>query len=340
MRYSRYEEKPEISVITCHHTGTLLYGFLESVKKSVGVTFEIIVITSDEKIAVDGLSGCVVAHSTGMPAEKRNIGARIASGKYLAFFDDDVEVTPDTLLYLKRALTTDVHMVYGKLWNMEFKHRFDEAGSFLTRTGFLWSRAGQHEEDRGQYDVAEPVLSGKSASCMIYASTFKSLNGFDEGFGILGEETDLAWRVWLSGKQVLYEPRAVGWHAFNTRFKPKEKYYTSSRVHYNGCRNYIAMLYKNLETRNLWRILPMHILIWFIAGLAMIGTGKIRQGANILRGIAYFGRNISKLSKKRRKVQEKRNVNDAQIWPSIYRSTPRGYARQRFLRYLSLGLHG
>lgn len=340
MRYSRLDAKPEVSVVVCHHVGLLLYGFLDSIRKSTGVTFEIIIVTSDEKIATDGITDCIVAHSTAMPAEKRNIGSRIANGSLLAFFDDDVEVASDTLFELKRALTTDIHMVYGKLWNMEFKHRFDEAGSYLTRTGFLWSRAGQHDEDKGQYDVPELVLSGKSASCMIRKLTFDKIGGFDEDFGILGEETDLAWRVWLSGKQVLYEPKAVGYHAFNTKFKPKEKYYTSSRVHFNGCRNYITMLIKNLETSNLWRILPLHILIWTTAGLAMIITGRWRAGANILRGLFYVFRNLGSIIAKREIVQRRRSVTDLQIWPSIYRPSPRGYYTQRFTRYLTSGLHG
>ena len=105
---------------------------------------------------------------------------------------------------------------------------------------------------------------------MIRADAYKAIAGFDEDFGILGEETDLSWRLWLKGVKILYTPQATGYHAFNTKFKPVEKHYTSKRVQFNGCRNYCVMLIKNLETHNLWRILPIHILIWFFAGLAMI----------------------------------------------------------------------
>ena len=50
----------EISVITCHHKGDLIYGFIDSVKQSLGVSYEIIVITSDDELALKGIPSCLV----------------------------------------------------------------------------------------------------------------------------------------------------------------------------------------------------------------------------------------------------------------------------------------
>lgn len=331
--------KPEISVIVLYHTGDFLEGFLESIKRSVDVSYEVIVVTSD-KVKVP--EGCVVVFSTAMPAEKRNIGVKFARGKYIAFFDDDTEIHCRCLLYFKDYLDKNpkVGMVYGKLWNAERRNRFDEAGGYLTSTGFIWSRAGQNDIDNGQYDKAEPILAGKSASCMIRKNSFIIAGGFDEEFGILGEETLLSWRVWLSGQEVHYVPEATGMHWFNTKRKDKEKHYTPSRIFFNGSRNYLTMLFMCLETKNLWKILPIHFLIWLTAGLAMIGTGKIRQGANILKGLSYFVGNFWTIKKKRNVIQKGRLVDDRTLFPLIFRRPPSGYYKQRFLRYISLGLHG
>jgi len=336
------KSKPEVSIIVCHHLGDFIYKFVESVKASTFTDYEIIVITSDEKLATNGIKGCVTFHSTAMPAEKRNIGSRLAKGKYLAFFDDDVEVTQDCLYFLRQAFDKykKIGMVYGKLYNMEHRNRFDEAGGFITSTGFIWSRAGQNEIDRGQYDEPELIFSGKSASCMIRRDVFEKIGGFDDDFEILGEESDLSWRVWLSGFHVLWEPNSVAYHAFNTKFKPAEKFYTSKRVQYNGCRNYITMLVKNLEWRNLWKMLIIQYLVWTYAAIAMIITGKANQGLNILKGLGYTLRKASYILEKRKKIQERRVVSDKDIWPNIFRRTPAGYYRQRFIRYLKIGLHG
>ncbi len=329
----------EISVIVCHHTGKLIDGFINSIKKSEEVKFQIIVMTSDEDLAMRGIPDCLVFHHPGLPASKRNAGVRIAGSKYLAFFDDDVEVDSLCLYHLKAGIQGDIAMTYGKLWNMEHKNRFDEAGSFITNTGFLWSRAGQNDIDTGQFNKEEYVLAGKSASCMVLKSVFKEVRGFDEDFGILGEETDLSWRIWLSGKRVLYVPCATGFHAFNTKYKPVEKHYTNQRVFFNGCRNYITMLIKNLGREHLW-IIPIHTLIWFFAAIAFIITGKISQGWNILKGLWYVLVNLKSILQKRNYIQERRLINESHLWPLIHKSTPRGYYSQRFCRYITLGLHG
>ena len=332
----------EVSVIVCHHKGDFIYKFIDSVKKSIGVTYEIIVITSDDNIAVTGIKGCRVFNGPQLPADKRNIGARLSNGQYLAFFDDDVEINSDCLLKYKLFMDSNPScgMAYGKLYNMEHRNRFDEAGGFLTWNGFIWSRAGQNDIDSGQYDYYSTILAGKSASCIIREEVFFKVGGFDEQFGILGEETDLSWRVWLQDFRVCFVPEAVGYHAFNTKFKPANEYYTSTRVHLNGCRNYIVMLQKNLGGKMLWRILPVHILCWIIAGCAMIVTLRVTQGLNIFRGLIQVIQRYPDTIKKRRKIQERRRVSDRELWPFIFARTHRGYYFRRFLRYLSIGLHG
>ena len=329
---------PELSVIVCHHKGGFIYKFVESVKKSVNVTVEIIVVTSDDELALKGIRGCLVINNYDGPAAKRNMGARLAKAPILAFFDDDVEIDPKCLSQF--AAMAPNTMAYGKLHNAEHQNRFDEAGGFLTSTGFIWSRAGQNDIDNGQYDTREQILAGKSASCAIWADLFNEVDGFDEDFWILGEETDLSWRVWLSGGRVWYFPKALGIHYFNTKWKPANEFYTSKRVHFNGCRNYITMLIKNLEARNLWKILPTHCLIWFSASVVMLFTGKPRQGVNILLGLIYVLKNLGVILSKRKRIQENRVRSDRELWPYIFSRAPRGYYTQRFLRYLKIGLHG
>ena len=331
--------EPEVSVVICHHTGDLLFPMLDSLFKSRNVNFEVIVLTSNEGLAMKGIKGCIVMHSLAMPAEKRNIGVRLSKGRYIAFFDDDVVIDPLCLYHLKNGLGLYVGMTYGKLWNMEHRNRFDEAGGYLTWTGFIWSRAGQNDLDEGQYDKDEFVLAGKSASCMVKKEVFNKAGGFDESFGILGEETDLSWRIWLKGYTIMYTPKATGYHAFNTKFKPKEKHYTNSRVFFNGSRNYITMLIKNLGKEHLW-IVPIHMTIWFSVACVMLLTLKVSQGLHIMKGLWYVVVNIRSILTKRQKVQETRKVNESDLWKKVYRKTPGRYWRTRFLRYVTLGLHG
>jgi len=332
--------QPDVSCVICHHTGDLVQGCLESLVKSKGIKFEIIVVTSDNTFRQRIDDRIKVYLMAGMPAAKRNFGVSVSKGDYIAFFDDDTEIDKDCLTIFKQTLdNNDCEMVYGKLWNMEHRNRFDEAGGFMTWTGFIWSRAGQNDIDRGQYDSLQYILAGKSASCMVTRKAFNEVGGFDESFGILGEETDLSWRLWLKNCKVMFCPQATGWHAFNTKFKPPEKFYTSDRVQFNGTRNYLTMLIKNLGRSHLW-IIPIHSSIWFFAGLVMLITGKRQQGWNIWRGLWYVISHLKEILVKRGQIQTTRRISEKRLWKTIYCVPPRGYAWQRFSRYLRIGLHG
>jgi len=326
-----------ISCIVCHHQGDWIERVIRSLRQSKGVEFEIIVVTSQRDLSFEADR---TFYLPGEPAAKRNLGVSHTSGEFLAFFDDDVEVDPCCLLSLSRALEPkEVGMVFGKTLNMEFRNRFDEAGSYLTWTGFLWARAEGGIEDRGQYERTEPVLSGKSASCMIKRKVFSAIGGFDPWYGILAEETDLAWRVWLIGQQVLYVPSAVAWHAFNTSYKSRDSYHPK-RIYYNGCRNYIAMLVTHLELPNVIRILPLHISAWILLALGMGIRGNLTASRYIFSGLLAVPRCWKRISQRRGFSQSLRVKSDQDLFRFVLKKPGASYFLRRMFRYFSLGLHG
>jgi len=330
---------PILSIIVCHHQGNLIDDFVKSLSNLIIKQYELIVV-SDSYTPTNSLNGRLhIIPSNDLPAKKRNLGVAYSHAPYIAFFDDDVEITNGCIEdMISLLLNNRVGMVYGKLHKFGTS-RFDEAGGFLTWNGFIWSRAEQNIPDTGQYDVEETIFSGKSASCMIRKSVFNEVGGFDEDFGILGEESDLAWRVWLKGYKVVYCPKSLAYHKFNTPLKPFNKFYSHERVHTFGCRNYLTMLTKNLGKEHLW-ILPIHFTIWFTVALAMIITMKLSQGTHILRGLSQYLSRLSGTLKKRKLIQSTRIVDEYTIWKSIYRKTHGAYYWTRFCRYIGLGIHG
>lgn len=334
-----------ITVIICHHKGDLLYEAVETLLESRHVKFDIIIATSlylDNPI-IDKFwtkhPEVRFIQIDGGPATKRNYASRYAQGELIAFFDDDVQVDRYALFEQARIFEDEsIGMTFGKLKNYEFRDRFDEAGSYLTWSGFLWARAESGCIDQGQYEMLEPVLAGKSASCMIRKKLMKQLGGFDESFEILGEETDLAWRVWLSGSKVLYVPTSVTWHKFNTKYKPID-FYTHERIYFNGCRNYITMLLKNLGKEHFWILIP-HTLVWFWAAFGMMLVGKWKAGWNIFRGLYYVALHSKDILQKRRYIQQSRVIQDNKLFSKILRAPSWKYYLHRFMRYLQVGLHG
>mgnify|MGYP001559050194 CR=1 FL=1 len=335
------EYKPVVSVVIPHHTGTLIHRCLESLTKQEGVTPQIIVVTSDTNFRTLDYH-IEQLFSTDGPAGKRNFGVRFAKSRFIAFLDDDVEISPFCLYEMWACLKDNpkVGMCYAKILNMERRKEFDDAGSYLTCTGFLWARAENGVEDTGQFDEPCEILASKSATCMVRRGAFFEAGGFDKDYFILGEETDLSWRMWLKGWRVLYWPQAVSWHAFNTSLKPKPKFYTDERIFYRGCHNYINLLLTNLGTRRLLCTLPLHISVWLVSAVGFALRGEWRRSWLILRGIWANFTGWRVILAKRRRVQSSRGVSDRILMQTISRSPRFRYYTDRMRRYLSQGIHG
>jgi len=323
-----------ISVVVCHKIGDFIRKCVASIKKSIGVKYEIIVVTDDGDLRIEGVT---MIHDHSGPALKRNIGAHFANGEYLAFFDDDTEVEIDCLFQMKSALESkNVGMVYSKLLTMG-TNNFDDAGSYLGSWGFLIERSN-NVADIGQFDKYTPILAGKSASCMIRRDVFDQVEGFDVDFFMFGEETDLSWRIWLAGYKVLFAPYAVTYHAFNTPLKDVKKHYSEKTVHYHGCKNYITMLIKNLETHNLLRILPRHLLVWTLVALIFVLTGEFTKAKFTFQGIAYNFRYFPTVWRKRLHINAHiRAKKDKDIWKHIFSRTSFRYYVNRFMTYIRQG---
>ena len=89
----------------------------------------------------------------------------------------------------------------------------------LVGIGYRWApgtpvvdRLEPWERDQGQYDVDRPVYSGDSAGMLVRADTWHALSGMDPTLGDWAGPTDLCRRVWGSGADVVFIPKAVVAH--------------------------------------------------------------------------------------------------------------------------------
>ncbi|NHO19583.1 glycosyltransferase [Acetobacter oeni] len=143
-----------------------------------------------------------------------NEAARVASGKYLHFLNNDTEVLPGAFDALVRRLESDpaTGLTGSKLLFADGK--LQEAG------GIVWNDAAgmnfgrnDSEPDRAAYNWPRDADYISGASIAIPRTLFYSLNGFDEIFApAYYEDTDLAFRVREAGYRVVYEPASVVIH--------------------------------------------------------------------------------------------------------------------------------
>jgi glycosyltransferase involved in cell wall biosynthesis len=131
------------------------------------------------------------------PSAARNLGASAAHGDILAFTDSDCIPAPVWLRSGVLAFSKDVGIVCGPLLP---KRR-------VGGPGFLSSQVDKFLGDTGLYPTAN-LFVGRAA--------FEAVGGFDGRFGlypgVMGEDTDLAWRVRRMGYRARFSPPAEVGH--------------------------------------------------------------------------------------------------------------------------------
>lgn len=192
-------KKPIFSIIIPVRTETdYLKETLRYLSKQSFKLFEILVIT--DKIS-----------KTSNPAQKRNFGARIAKGKYLAFLDDDSYPKND---WLKNALVqlesdSKIVAVCGPCLTPKNDNIFQQA------SGLVWSSflgSGGAGSYRNNIFKKRFVDDFPSVNLIIKKDDFNKIGGFNTHHWP-GEDTILCMDlVYKLGKKILYHPSIIVFH--------------------------------------------------------------------------------------------------------------------------------
>ncbi len=329
-----HAEYPLVSILIVNYNGKqLLQQCIDSVLRSEYVNYEVIVIdngSSDgsaelvKRILGDSRKFRLIQNSRNIgPSAARNVGCRLALGKYMAFLDNDTKVDPLWLTRAVRLMEADptIGAAQCKLLLMQNRDELDYVGDRISQFGFLIQRAKFREVDRGQFDQVVEIFAAKSAGMMVRRDIFFEVEGFDDAYFIYMEDTDLCWRIWLAGYRVVCLPTSVVYHDFDIATS-KLSLESKFLVKYHGTKNYVMTLLKNLNGRNLMKMLPSHLVLW--TGIAVWHASKKRftESSWILRGILWNIMNFGTIWAKRREIQNTiRKVPDAELMPRIMRRT-------------------
>jgi len=180
-----------------------------------------------------------------------NLGARHATGEFLAFLNNDARPDRRWLEQARSALRSDpgVGCVASKVldWDGE---RIDYVDAGLTWFGMGYKpRTGQ--PPRAEDEVARDVLFATGAALVTRTRLFDEVGGFDERFFMFYEDVDLGWRLNLLGHRVRYVPTSVVYHRHHATVAA----YGEHSEWFLLERNALMALYKNLSDETLARVL-------------------------------------------------------------------------------------
>jgi GT2 family glycosyltransferase len=173
-----------------------------------------------------------------------NRGAAAATGKYLFFVNPDIWLEPACLEELAAAGDQNhATAVASKILDYS-----NDSVQWWLDDGF---------DIFGSIVNARPGAERQTSFCastfaFVRADAFQRVGGFDEEFFLYGEESDLAWRIWISGGKVVAAPKARLHHRGEAAVNPKggekiTEFRTSERKRFYANRNHMLALLQNTQ---------------------------------------------------------------------------------------------
>jgi len=153
-----------------------------------------------------------MGHNTGF-ARAANAGLEQAHAEAVALVNTDVELEPNWIERMERALEADPSAASAacKMLDLQDPTLVYDAGDVLRRDGACEQR-GRFEHDDPCWDEPGEVFGACAGAALYRRDPVIALGGFDERYFTYLEDVDLALRLRLAGWRCRYEP-VVARHA-------------------------------------------------------------------------------------------------------------------------------
>lgn len=227
-----------------------------------------------------------------------NLAAQEASGEWLFFLNPDAVAAEDCLERLLEAIDgPDVAIVGAQVLLPDGRTNAGE--NPVNIAGISWSgKYGQPREHGPARDTA--AVSG--AALLVRREDFLELGGLCPYFFMYVDDTDLAWRMRLSGRRVRYCPQAIVVHDYEFEKGAHKWFYLE--------RNREWALASNLRLRTLLLLTPVLLATELYVLARAISQGWLTEKLRAWRSLLA---QAAPLIRWRRAVQETRHVSDYEV---------------------------
>ena len=255
-------------VVVTYNSAPFLHRILGALAAQTFTDFETVIYdnaSTDDTAAIVSSAALPVTFTRSETnngyARGNNAAVTHCRGKYLAFINPDTDPDSDWLGTLVNILDTDttVGLATSRVVLDTDRQTVNACGNDVHLAGFATCRG--LNQPVSAYTDAVDVASVSGAAFIARRDLFTRLGGFDASFFMYVEDTDLSWRVWLTGLRCRYVPESVVAHRYALTVNPGKLFYLE--------RNRLQMLWKCYSGRTLVVLSPVllvgEILTWAYA---------------------------------------------------------------------------
>lgn len=265
-------------IIVAPRVSDYLIEALTEIQHLVSPARETIVVLDEAPTSGLNATHCIVSGPLG-PAQKRDMGAMAATGRLLAFLDDDAYPHP---CWLKAAVP---HFGNPGVWAVGGPGVTPPNDGFRARvSGWTYAAWIVSGPARFRYvrSSNRTVDDYPSMNLIVRRSAFEAIGGFDSGF-YPGEDTKLCLEISRRGGLIQYEADALVYH----HRRPVIREHLRQIAHYGRHRGYFARTFPETSRRAQYFVPSLWLLWLIVASAASIWIEPVR--AALLATLATYG---------------------------------------------------
>lgn len=256
-----------------------------------------------------------------------NIGIKYAikeKANAVALFNNDAVADKNWLKELVKTLEKNDSLgaVTGKLLSRDGK-RIDSTGDLYSIWGL--TIAGQRNMPTEKaIREAKKIFGASAGACLYRSSAIKEIRFFDEKFFAYYEDTDVSFRLQLSGWEVMYCPSSIAYHATGST-SSKLKGFTT----YQTIKNLPILFFKDVPLGLMPKMLPRFFLAYY---LILVNSLLSKRAWFAIKGHVAWLINIPHTLIHRRRIQKNRKVSNVYINSMLFQDLPKDAHRLRRFR--------
>ncbi len=232
---------------------------------------------------------------------------------WVALLNPDTVASDTWVAQLKQAIVDypQTGVFSCRLEDLHFPGQLDGTGDQYHVSGLGWRRDHGASTSISR-SINESVFAPCAAAALYRLETVKDVGGFDEHYFCYNEDTDLVFRMRLSGQHCLHLDDVIVKHA-GSGISGRQSDFSI----YHGHRNLVWTYFKNMPSKLFWLYLPQHLLLNLVSIIYFGSKGRLRV---IMKAKWHALTGLPRVLHMRKSIQRNRTVTYSELTKSMVRN--------------------